>query len=598
MKHGKTAFYIALFTLLVYVNSLGGSFIGDDKSFVVRNGFVHSPQNVAQFFADPSASAAGALKGDVYRPLTALSYALDYSIWKLSSCGYHLTNILLHAADSALVFFLIFLISGNYFTALITALLFSSHPVQTEAVTWISGRSNVLFLFFYLLSLIFYVRSARGEKRGVYPASVLCFLISLFSKEMAVTLPLIIIAYDMHFSGLRQLGRRILKYVPYFLAVLFFVAIRSQVLGKFAQHAGWIDRYGLFLTMLTVVVGYIRVMVFPLQLHAANYVVSVAVSFWESRVLVSAAVLAALAAAIPVFFRRSRFLSFFVCWFFITLLPVLNIVPIRTYQAERFLYLPSIGFCAVVASGLSLLNRKTLPRFPGKATAGMILAFIIIAAYSVRTVARNEDWKEEIPLYRAMVRSYPMSPWALNVLGGALLEAGEHEEALKILRRSVALKKDNAESRGGLGQCYLACGRFKEAAAELEEAVKLNPQNPVTRNTLGAAYMNMGRDDDAKKQFVISLKGSPELLGPALNLGHLEERKGKYREAIKIYAAMLGRVEKREETAAIFIRIGDAYAKMLQPARAKEYYGKARTLYGANPPEILTKMLDEKEKGL
>ena len=598
MTHRKTAIYIALFTLLIYANSLGGKFIGDDKAFVVYNRFVQSPQNAAQFFADPSATAEGDLKGDVYRPLTTLSYALDYAVWKLNSFGYHLVNIALHAANSALVYLLIFLISGDYLTALFAGLLFSAHPVQTEAVTWISGRSNVLFLFFYLSSLVLYIRSAVGWKKGFFPASILCFVLSLFSKEMAVTLPLVIIAYDIHFSGRGGPGRRIFAYIPYFLAALFFIAIRSAVLGKLGQFEGWGDPYKIFLTMLTVVVDYIRILMFPLKLHTANYIIPMAGSFMETRVLFSAGVLAAIAAVEPLLFRRLRLVSFSVCWFFITLLPVLNIIPIKAFQSERFLYLPSIGFCAIMACGLSMLNRKMAIKAPGKTTIAMVIALALIGTYSLRTVIRNEDWKDEITLYEKMVSIYPLSTWALNVLGSSLLENEKYEESLEIYGRSVALEKNDADSRGALGQCYLKLERYAEAVPEFERAVSLNPQNSIIRNMLGVAYINLKRYADAKKQFRIAVKTNPEFLGPALNLGRLEENEGRFGEAVKTYASMLGRVEAKEETAVIFIRIGDAYLKMLELAKASEYYAKARAVYGNNPPEALTKILKEKTKDL
>jgi protein O-mannosyl-transferase len=647
MTHRKTAIYIALFTLLIYANSLGGNFIGDDKAFVAYNRFVQSPQNFVQFFADPSAAAEGALKGDVYRPLTTLSYALDYAVWKLNSFGYHLMNAAFHAANSALVYFLILLISGDHFMAIFAGLLFSSQPVQTEAVSWISGRSNVLFLFFYLASLIFYIlagdevgyrhcEAARSADEACLPAgrqsptvieiastfaslrprndgicslrhslndglfilSVLCFVLSLFSKEMAVTLPLIIIAYDIHFSGRAGPGRRIFTYIPYFLAALLFIAVRSAVLGKLGQFEGWGDPYKIFLTMLTVVVDYMRILIFPLKLHTANYIIPMAGSFMEMRVLFSGGVLALLAAVMPPLFRRSRVASFSLWWFFITLLPVLNIVPIKAFQSERFLYLPSIGFCTVVAYGLSVMNRKMARKSPGKETIAMVMAFALIGAYSLRTIIRNEDWKNELILYSKMARTYPLSTWALNALGSSLLENEKYEEALEVYRRSVTLEPSDAESRGSLGQCYLKLERYAEAVPEFETAVRLNPQNSIIRNMLGVAYINLKRYADAKRQFRIAMKMSPEFLGPALNLGRLEENEGRIKGAVRIYASMLGRIETKEETAVIFIRIGDAYMKMLEPAKANEYYAKARALYGANVPEALTKILEDKMKAL
>ena len=261
----KPVLFIALFCLALYINSLSGEFVSDDLSFVVENTQIRTLANFFHFFTDPKTAATGQLAGDVYRPLTTLSYAVDYFMWGLISFGYHLTNILLHSANSALVFLLFFLISGNFIISIFGSLIFAAHPAQTEVVCWISGRSSLLFLFFYLLSLVFYIRSSREGRRKFYILSLIFFLLSLFSKEMSVTLPLILILHDLHFSQGKKLGTRILRYVPYFLLSFFYIFLRIVLMKKVGQFEGWGDPYHLFLTMSNVVADYIRILFAPLK---------------------------------------------------------------------------------------------------------------------------------------------------------------------------------------------------------------------------------------------------------------------------------------------------------------------------------------------
>ncbi|MDD5439130.1 MAG: tetratricopeptide repeat protein [Candidatus Omnitrophica bacterium] len=597
MNQLKTVSYIFVFGLILYANSLGGDFMGDDNAFIVYNSYIKSPAHPAPFFTDPAASAEGPLKGDIYRPLTALSFALDYSVWKLNPFGYHLTNIILHAANGVLVFFLILLISRNKAAAIVASLLFLSHPVQTEAVSWSAGRANVLFLFFYCASLIAYITASDGEKkRRTYAASVFLFILALFSKEMAVTLPLILAVYELHFAKRTTVSYTALKLAPFIVCAVFFVALRSSVLGKFGQFEGWGDPLPLFYTMLIVVTDYLRLVFFPLKLHAANYCIPFAVSLADPRVVLSLVVLSAVAVSLPFLFKRSKTASFAAWWFFITLLPVLNIIPIKALESERFLYLPSIGFVALLASGAALLHRKYSRPVFGKMTIAVIAVGILVSLYSARTITRNEDWEDALTVSKKIIATYPDDVWALNVHAAALLDAGKYAEAALCYRKFVSIEQNDAKSRNALGRCYLKLGKYREAVAECNEALRIDPQQPKTRNMLGIAYANIKQYADAKKQFTIAVGTNPEFLDPYLNLGRIYEAEGNFTDAVTEYLRALEHITGRENTAIVYIRAGDAYRMMSQPDEAKKCYDKVRSLYGNEIPAALETALKEKEQ--
>ncbi|MCX5714036.1 MAG: tetratricopeptide repeat protein, partial [Candidatus Omnitrophica bacterium] len=412
---------------------------------------------------------------DVYRPLTTLSFAVDYAVWGLNSFGYHLMNIVLHSANAILVCILLLLLSENFFIAFFGSLIFASHPVQTEVVAWISGRSSVLFLFFYLASLIFYIKFTRMKKPSFYYFSIFLFALSLFSKEMSLTLPLIIILYDMHFPSKEGLNKKIIRYMPYFALCLFYVALRITLIKMIGQFEGWGSPYFVFLTMLNVVVDYIRILVYPIKLCAVGYPIPIAVSMKEPRVIFSIVTLFAILASVPILFRKNRPASFALLWFFITLLPVLNIIPIKALEAERFLYLPSIGFCLLAACAASLLDEKLNKPVIGRATIIIALAGILIMGYSLKTVLRAEDWKDEVVISNKTVLASPDSAWALTALGANLMERKNYRAALEPLERAVALNEGYELARNALGECYLRLGRNKEAATQFIEVLKMNP---------------------------------------------------------------------------------------------------------------------------
>ena len=202
--------FIVFFTALVYSNSLKNSFIWDDHTVIVNNNFVKSWNNLPRLFnrtyltKDSDMEYLG--KKDIgsgeftYRPVVTFTYFLDYSFWKLNPFGYHFTNLILHILNAGLLFVLISLIAGNWVVALLASLFFALHPANTEAVNVISFREDLLAFLFYVSALIFYIKS-RGEEAGrrriyFYLSSLLSFGLALFSKEMSVTFPVILLGYD------------------------------------------------------------------------------------------------------------------------------------------------------------------------------------------------------------------------------------------------------------------------------------------------------------------------------------------------------------------------------------------------------------------
>lgn len=576
MNVKRSILLIFFICIIIYSNSLGGEFAYDDEYFVVKNINIRNLENIPSFFINPSTVAFAKLSEDVYRPITTLSYALDYFFWRLDTFGYHLINVLFHSSSATVLFLFLYVAFGNISVALLASLLFACHPVQTEVVSWISGRASVLFLFFYLSALIFYVRFLKESKKIYFVYSLTFYALSLFSKEMAVTLPLVLITHDIHFPIKERIRNKIYRYAPFCLLTIFFVLMRYLVLKRVSQCSWWGGSpYHTFLTMSRVLIEYIKLLFLPFKL-CAFYFIDISKSIAEARVLGSLAILILLAITLPFIFRRSRKLSFSIWWFFITLLPVSNIIPLKALMAERFLYLPSIGFCVGLAIFIDRIRGIKTKAF---SKIGLSLAILtataLIISYSLRTMVRNEDWKDAIAISKSIIKISPLNPWGYTSLGTAYLGREQYEAALKALKKAVSLSADYASPKNALGFCYLQMKRYEDAVEMLKEAARLEPDNLETLNSLGVAYGSMKKYDEARKKFEASIKIDPTFVSAYLNLGTVYEQKKEYEKALEQYKRIEANINSRQEIAISYIRMGDVYIKMKLKDRAKECYNKA-----------------------
>lgn len=587
----KAIFFIVALSIIIYSNSLGGEFAWDDEYFVIKNTYIRSLDNIGSFFTDPATVAFSGLSKDVYRPLSTVTFALNYFFSGLDTFGYHLTNVMLHTANGVLVFILLYLISGSMLAAFLAALFFVCHPVQTEVVSWISGRSSVLFLVFYLLSLIFYAKYSRTARREYYFASLMACLAALFSKEMAVTLPFVIILYDIHFSKRDGLLKRALSYLPFFAFTAFYLLTRSSFLGRVSQCPWWGgSAYYTYITMAKVfVTGYMRVLAWPQQL-CAFYHIPVSRSIADPSVVFSAIFLVALFALIPFIYKRSRLVSFAILFFFVTMVPVSNIVPLKALMAERFLYLPSIGFCLLLALGIERLASGRSAD-PGRDKGSLyllpiLLAVSILIAYSSKTIERNEEWRDARLLSEALIKVSPSNAWAYSSLGVTELSRKNYDRALVALKKAVALSENFPTARNAIGACYLETGKFKEAAEALEGARKLDPENVETINSLGVAYAQLKRLDDAERTFKEAIATDPRFIITYLNLGALYAEKGMPQKSIEEYLKICEITNFTSDLAVACVRIGDMYRKMGDEVKAEESYRKALQVCGNSLPQL------------
>jgi protein O-mannosyl-transferase len=571
--------------LLAYLNSFPNPFIWDDIYLVSENLHIRDIGYIPRLFAENVYHLD--LIGRFYRPVLMTSFALDYNIWRLDPFGYHLSNILIHLGNALLVYGLIRLIFRRTSLAFLTAALFVLHPIQTEAVTYISGRADPLAAFFCLLSLYFFIRyiDFDGARRKLYFAvSVLCFILVLLTKEASAIFPLVLLFYEACFRRDELKGKRSAKYAVFFVILLIYgVLLRHFVLlnvKDISLTSSLSPLASRLYTMPLIILTYLKLLLFPEGLHMerSDFLFDRPVFFFEPRVIFALSILVAIAAFAWFIRKRSREAFFGFVWFILLLSPVLNIIPINAFVAEHWLYLPSIGFFLIVSSAFIYLFRFRSIKL-------CILGFIavILAILGTLTVRQNYIWRNPIAFYRYTLKFYPTSARILNNLGAEYFNLGLYKDAEIKFRESLAAGREGAYAVYGyvnLGSALYLQGKKKESIEVFDEAIAHNPGLPA-----GYWYManNLFSDGETKKAVELYRKAAELMPSNAyywLALGNAYQKEKGFKEAEEAYkkalAACPGFFEAR-------INLGIAYYQQGLQKKAFEEYQKALKLNPGSP---------------
>jgi tetratricopeptide (TPR) repeat protein len=434
-------------------------------------------------------------------------YMLDYHIFGFRPWGFHLTKILLHMGSSLLVFFMASTIISRYgggdtatetskqYIPFVAALLFATHPIHTEAVL---GITEVSLAFFYFLSFYLYIR-ADVISRGVPVSSVAFFFLAALSKETALTLPVLLFAYDFSFKRLGKFNHLIKRYLPYLAASGIYFILRIYALGGFAPakaHAG-LSVYEYFINVFPLFAQYLGKLILPINLNAA-YVFHPIHSLLEWKGIMAVTVTLGFILTLYLVRDRNRVVFFSLLLVIIPLLPAFYIPALGEHTfAERYLYLPSAGFVIIVSVGLCGI--ASLDALRDMAMPIMLsIVLVIMALYSAGTIKRNPVWKDSFTLWSDTAKKSPDSYGVRNNLGNAYHKQGYN-----------------------LGNVYLNLGRLEKAIQKYKYALRLEPDFARAHNNLGDAYADQGRTDEAIEEYRVASRLDPNFALPHYNLGNV-----------------------------------------------------------------------------
>ena len=476
--HFGLVFVLLLVTTAVYVNSLRNPFVVDDRAIIFQN----APSSDNWTFAGilrHSLIGANPSSSGYFRPLTSLTFVLNFSLARDRPAGYRIVNIALHLLVVAAVFVFFSLLSCRWIAAL-SALLFSVHPAHVQAVSYISSRSELLYTALGLLCLICWHQGcqSRGWRRAVWLGGALfAFFTGLFAKETMVIVPLLAVVMDLSWS--RSTWRRTLKenfgwYLGFVLLFCIYLSIRVGEGFPLTQEAGrqldFFSRLRLAFKLFALNLG---VVFYPLHLSLFR-VVPLPGSIFEWHVILGLVLLVALLALVYLFWRLRREVSFGILWFLISILPVLNLTLLVAPMMEHWLYLPLIGLTMAVV-GMA----RGLAEMTGRVRDFAVGICFIALLLSIRTVIRNHEWYDLVSVYSRDVELYPGNPRAWRWLGESLQRRGRFDEAARAYRNSLAINPNRSGTWEGLGYALLLAGKRDEALKAFSQALSMNPEDQL-----------------------------------------------------------------------------------------------------------------------
>ncbi len=535
---------LALVTFALFWPAVGHEFINyDDHEYVAANLRVQAgltPQGVGWAFRTTHTGN--------WHPLTWLSLMLDTSLFGRSPAGYHFTNILLHAANAALLFALLRLATGSLWRSAIVAALFAWHPLHVESVAWIAERKDVLCAFFGFFSLLFYVRYAQSQianrKSQIvnYALSLFLFACGLLSKPMLVTWPFLMLLLD--WWPLRRLAIGDWRSAIYRLVgeklPFFALTAASCVVTYLAQHA---HKAVAPLTDLSIAgrlgnatlayAAYLGKTFWPARL-AVFYPLTWQQVWWH--VALAVLLLAGLSGLALWRWRRQPYLFTGWFWFLGTLVPVIGLVQVGVQaMADRYTYLPLIGlFIALVWTAGEWAAGRRLPKL-----AIATLAVLALAACVWRTSGQLALWRDSETLFRHALAVTRDNYIAHLNLGIAQMAAGRVDAAIASYRESLRIKPDFGSTYNCLGIALFTQGRDAEAVESFITALRYISTPWTVRNNIGNVHLDRGRFDEAVVEYQHALRLKPDFIEAAYNLGRALASQGRNVEAIRQFQETL-----------------------------------------------------------
>ncbi len=524
--------FLLLFSCVVYMFSLPGDFVYDDVAITV----VENP------FLSGEATVAEVLTWD--RPLREFTYYFDHMIWGLNPVGYHLQNIVWHCANGLLIYWFFILMGIQVSSAFGIAFLFAVHPINTEAVAWISGRKELLCLFFELSVCITFMYSVfseniqAGHRRIVYGISILSTLLALLSKQVAIALPFLLLISGWFYSEQHHksfsTSNLVKAVLPHLLLTICFslwsyrifeelgnVGERGTFYDPAARDVGytWISA---LLTPFATLAKSVWLFLWPMDLTIERGFLPVT-SFSDIRWIFGfILVVLFLIEAYKTYGKKLLFslskgrlrlplvpgdkkpvILFSGLWFFLTWAPVSGAVPVGYLLADRYLYIPALGLCALAVVGFIQLHEISFQMLPRALNDKFIpiLVFLIFLFLPLRTIVRTFDWNSEVSLWQSAVKARP----------------------------------DHAKARFNLGNAYRDAGAIEAAYRQWHKALRLQPNYPQVWVTIGNAEKRRNRLDEAKQCYHKALEFAPTYGLAHFNLARLYEAQEKPDAALHHY---------------------------------------------------------------
>lgn len=509
----KSVHYIVLVvvTFGIYANTLWNGFVYDDADLILRNTWIRDFSHLREIFSSSIGTFLNGYQAGTYRPGVHVVYVLQYALFGLKPWGFHLINILFYVIAVLMVYLAasrLFRSERSAFFPLIAAGYFAVHTGHSEVVSWVSAQAEIFFTLFFLAAVCLHV-----SERPSYLTSILAglsFFAALLFKETALALLPILMLRD--FSMPEASGRgKVWRYLPLAVAIFAYFLIRYFVIIVALPGQNVYDltvfQYGI--NMVYMFGFYFFKLLLPVHLTAYYYMQPMH-SVAETKVIISLLFAAALLVLAFYFFRRQKSFFFALGWIILAMLPTLYLPGLgKSMFADRYLFLPSIGFAFIVGLLVIRVSRSGLTR--QAKTFAFILFSIYIVFLSFGTINRNLVWQESLTLWQDATVKYPEAPIPHYNLGLAYADKGETDKAIREFELAVHYDADYVDARYNLGVLYSRKGMVDEAMIEFAKTIRLSPRSADAHYQLGLLFRSKGLLNEAAEEFRIAGEQNPSL---------------------------------------------------------------------------------------
>lgn len=476
----KVFLILLILVLIGYSNVIRGPMFFDDEHFIEINKTIRSLKNIPEIYSS-SVTEGAHISGNFYRPNQQIVYAIIFHFFDLQSAPYHIVSILLHLFNAFLVFIVLKKLSFSRMASVIAALIFLIHPIQTESVSYISGLAGPLGLFFLLSALVLFLNGlflSRPKRRyAILAISGLLFVLALFSKEnMIIFLPLVILV-TLSFINIKQYnsGAYIISSISlYFVISIIYLYFRFEVLN-ISDTIGLTDKDNIYtsnfsvrlITFINVLWDYIIMIFYPYRLNYEKpYMAYTSLASFRGVL----GIILILSAILSFIIRKKNNRLFLGSgWFFISLIPFTGIIPLNAMYLEHWLYIPLIGIGILCATLFDRLLKLKKAHF-------FLYIFIpLIVLYSVRTIARNNQWADVEKFYLNELKYTDSSIRIYNNLGMYYSDKNDIEKSIKYYNKAVEAGDLFPQPHHNLASIYLERGEYDRAIQEFYSALKIDP---------------------------------------------------------------------------------------------------------------------------
>jgi hypothetical protein len=495
---------VFLLPFLIYIDTLNAGFIWDDHNLIEMNARQSSlPAIVKLWTSDFWQTGRKNSASQYYRPLTTTTFALNHRLSGPSPRAYHFTNILLYALASLAAYLVFRPTIKNSAVALLMGLLFAALPAHVENVAWVSGRTDIISAALMFASLFFYLRADRSNKPGDWIASLFLFLLSLFGKEMSITLAAMVGLHQLVFR--KDIKRAALVALPFAaLAGLFWIVhslaapgsgVENVYLTPGARAAAVLRNLGLGVLHCLVPGGEKYLVTAAREQAGRTFPAPTGIGV----LLYSLPLVLALAAAAWAWLKGRKEISLAIACGLLSLLPISGIIPIGVVFAVRFLLIPSFFF--ILAAGLALdsIGGKKIEIAGAAVPLAALIAGPVILFYLAWSMAHTPAWRDDATLMESILAKEPDSALAHFILGNALAGKSDMEGAMTHFRRAIELRPEYPEALYNLGILEARKGRVMEAEQLYRASLKFRPEFSPPRMALIEILVKSGRRDEAMK---------------------------------------------------------------------------------------------------